>query len=115
MLTNYLKGDPSNLEAAVLLAMHAGDEGRWDQAAALADHAIRNGGHRDPGLLALRSEIALRRNEDIALALEYAEIAYALQPMSADTTRTLALVYRKTEGFEDLAGVLEAKMKALPR
>ncbi|WP_271438827.1 tetratricopeptide repeat protein [Pontixanthobacter luteolus] len=115
VLTDYLRGDPSNLEAAVLLSMHAGGEGRWDAAAALADHAIRNGGHRDPSLLALRAEIALRRNEDIALALEYAEIAYALQPMSADTTRTLALVYRKAEGFDDLAGVLEAKLKAIPR
>ena len=115
VLTEYLRGDPSNVEAAVLLSMQAGSEGRWDAAAALADHAIQNGGHRDPGLLALRAEIALRRDEDIALALEYAEIAYALQPMSADTTRTLALVYRKAEGFGDLARVLEAKQAAMPR
>lgn len=114
LLENYLAGDPANLEATTMLALHRGRAGQWDKAALLADHALLNGGYNDPVLLALRSEIALRQG-DVELAIHLAEGAYALQPMNAETTRTLAMAYRALKGGDELASVLEQKLRKLQR
>ncbi|MXO90119.1 tetratricopeptide repeat protein [Pontixanthobacter aquaemixtae] len=113
LLANYLVGDPGNVEAATALAIAAGSRGDWHGAAVFADHAIANGGMRDPVLLSLRAEIAIRTG-DSALGIELAEVAYSIQPMSREATKALAIAYRQLEGGEQLAAALEAKLARLP-
>ncbi len=111
-LARHFVGDPANVEAAGLLAGIAAEQKDWDAAGIFADHAIRNGGRRDPLLLALRAEIALQ-SEELDLAAEMAETAYALQPMNRQVTATLYNVYTETAGDDDATQQLAAKIKKL--
>ncbi|WP_209347489.1 tetratricopeptide repeat protein [Pontixanthobacter sp. CEM42] len=112
-LASHLVGDPGNAEAAGLLAVAAALRADWPNAAIFADHAIANGRARDPLMLSLRSEIALRLGQ-VDLGIGMAERAYAIQPMSKDATRALAIAYRQREDGEALAAVLEAKLNRMP-
>lgn len=98
LLERHLAGDPFNAEAANLLARAEFDAGRFARAAILADHAIEIGGGRDPYLLALRAQIALRGGEagsetgsEIG-AETFARRARSLQPLNRAANDTLALV-----------------------
>ncbi|MDN3645558.1 tetratricopeptide repeat protein [Pontixanthobacter aestiaquae] len=113
VLAGHLVGDPGNAEAAGLLAVAAASRGDWPNAAIFTDHALANGRVRDPLMLSLRSEIALRLGE-VDLGVEMAERAYTIQPMSEDATRALAIAYRQLDDGEPLAAVLETKLRQMP-
>lgn len=113
LLARHFVGDPGNTEAAYNLAREAYTREDYGSAAIFADHALRNGGMRDPVLHAMRAEIAVKTGDE-ALALEMAERAYALQPMSEVTTNVLANTYRDIGGRDELVKVLQAKAAKLP-
>ena len=108
LLGSHLVGDTSNVEALGLLANAAAKQRDWPNAAVFVDHAIAHGGGRDPLLLVLGAEIAIRTG-DGERGIELAESAYAIQPMSAETTKMLAIAYRQLPDGEILARVLERK------
>ena len=109
LLARYFIGDPGNIEAAGLLSRIAiGNQG-WQSAAVFLDHAIRNGGYRDPALLTLSAEVALQRG-DVDLAIHDAGSAYAIQPLNREATRVLAAAYRASGENEEWAEELEAKL-----
>ena len=112
LLARYFIGDPGNIEAAGLLARIAIGNQDWQSAAIFLDHAIRNGGYRDPFLLTLSAEVALQRG-DVELALHDAGSAYALQPLNREATRVLAEAYRASGENEDWAEELEAKLSRM--
>jgi len=114
VLARYFIGDPGNIEAAGMLARIAIGNEDWQGAAVFLDHAIRNGGYRDPILLSLSAEVALQRG-DIELALHDAEGAYTIQPLSREATRALAMAYRATGENEGWALELEEKLKQMPQ
>lgn len=113
LLADYLIGDSSNVEAAGLLAYAAASQQDWANAAIFVDNAIANGGGRDPILLALGADIAIRLGNS-ERGIELAERAYAIQPMNRDATRMLAVAYRQLPEGEILADVLEAKLRQMP-
>ncbi len=113
LLADYFTGDPANVEAASELARIAIANNDWDGAATFLDHALTNGAYRDPYLLVIRAKVALELG-DTATALEAADAAYAIMPMSREATEALALSYRAIGDHDDYAEVLEKKMKKLP-
>ena len=113
LLSDYLAGDPANAEAAALLARSAYLRGDFSRAGVLIDHALRNGGDRDPMLHALRAEIALREGADDR-ALAHAAEAYRLQPMNPAAARTLAVALAGPDGVKFArAEAMAAKARAL--
>ena len=92
LVARHLAGDPYNAEAANLLARAELEAGRYDRAALLADHAASLGGGRDPYLLTLRAQIALRRGD--ADAEQFALAATRVQPLNRAARDTLALIRR---------------------
>ncbi len=113
LLARHFVGDPGNVEAAGLLARVAIENDDWNAAAIFLDHAIENGGHGDPILLSLRAEVALKQG-DIRLAIADAESAYAIQPLSRESTRILAMAYRASGDHETWAIELEDKLARMP-
>ena len=109
LLARYFIGDPGNIEAAGLLARIAISNQDWQSAAVFLDHAIRNGGYRDPALLTLSAEVALQRG-DVDLAIHDAGSAYAIQPLNREATRVLAAAYHASGENEEWAEELEAKL-----
>ena len=93
VLAAHLAGEPFNAEAANLLARAELAAGNPGGAALLADHALRLGGSRDPFLLALRAQIALRAGTaDDARIERLSRRAHAIQPLNAAAGQTLKLV-----------------------
>lgn len=113
LLVDYFTGDPANVEAAGELARFAMANNDWDGAAIFLDHALTNGSYRDPYLLVKRARVALELG-DTSTALEAADAAYVIMPMSRETTKALAMSYRALGDHDDYAEVLERKMKKLP-
>lgn len=113
-LARYFVGDPGNTEAAVMLAREAYRGNDFASAAIFADHALNNGGSRDPVLHAMRAEIAMQLGDN-ELGMEMARRGYQLQPMSNVTATVLANVLREAGGFEPQVQVLERKASRLPR
>ncbi len=113
LLERHFAGDPGNAEAAGELARIAMASGHWPRAAMLLDHALDHGGERDPSLWALRA-IAARQLGDDELAYDAAVFAYALQPMSRETTALLTQLL--AEYGEDEAAVAFAdKLRLMAR
>lgn len=104
LLTDQLHGEPANREAAAMLARLTIDAGRWEQSAALLDHALASGGARDPRLWALKADAALQR-ENVAAAREAAERAYRLQRSNPLERRVLARALAAS-GYEAAARAL---------
>ncbi|MGB7374704.1 tetratricopeptide repeat protein [Pontixanthobacter sp.] len=113
VLARYFVGDPGNTEAAASLAREAYMRDDYTSAAIFADHALTNGGMRDPVLHAMRAEIAIKMGET-ELAVKMAKRAYALQPMSEVTTNVLANVFRDIGGHDQKVDTLTAKAAKLP-
>lgn len=87
-----------------MLARLTIDAGRWEQSAALLDHALASGGARDPRLWALKADAALQR-ENVAAAREAAERAYRLQRSNPLERRVLARALAAS-GYEAAARAL---------
>lgn len=92
LLTDHLRAEPRNGEAAAMLALLSFDAGRREQGAALLDHALASGGRRDPRLWALKAEAGLLQG-DVAGAREAAEHAYRLQRSDPLARRALARAF----------------------
>ena len=112
LLARYFVGDPGNVEAADMLAREAAQRDDWEAAAVFADHAVENGGARDPALLARQAEIELRLGED-AVAEDLAMRAYQLQPQNRQALRALIDVLEKREDRKDAAADLRRKLSLL--
>lgn len=114
LLARYFVGDPGNQEAAGQLAKAALNNGDIDAAATFLEHALANGGYRDPHLLALRSNVALEL-DDLETAFDAAQAAYDIQPMNREATQALINAYGAIGDHEDHVRVLKAKLERLPR
>lgn len=99
LLTDYLRAEPRNREAAAMLALLALDAGRREQGMALLDHALASGGTRDPRLWALKAEAGLLQG-DVAGAREAAERAYRLQRSDPLARRALARAFTASGNVE---------------
>lgn len=114
LLQSYFEGDPGNVEAAGMLGVFAIDRNDWPSAQAYLDHALDNGGYRDPRLLSLRARVALELNDPQG-AVEAAEAAYAIQPLSPLATEALMLSYRALGQHQAHVAVLSRKLERLRR
>lgn len=88
LIASQLASEPANREALAMAAEMAFDAGRTARGEALLDRALMLGGSRDPGLLALAAEAALRtgaREEAEQLAMQ----AYRLQRRNPAAGRAL--------------------------
>lgn len=112
LLSRYFVGDPGNAEVAALLAEAAAEREDWEAAAVFADHAVVNGGSRDPALLARQAQIELQLGE-IETALDIAKRAYAIQPSNRAATEALADSYAASEDGKPAAAVLRRKLTLL--
>lgn len=108
MLEDYLRGDPGNADAAAELARLAFDRSAWEQADWLIEHAVTHGRQRDPELWRMRARVALARS-DANYAFDAAVYAYALQPMSRDST-ALMIEVLEARGQGHLAARLKRKL-----
>ncbi len=109
LLARFVAGHPTAIEPVVLLAREYYGIGNLPRAQILLDHAVRAGAERDPEVLALRSAIALRRNEpERARAL--AKQAVEIQPVSPAAVQSLALA-----GGRAMSTSLRAKTAKLER
>ncbi|MFV0643080.1 MAG: tetratricopeptide repeat protein, partial [Sphingomonadaceae bacterium] len=90
-LAAQVRGNPANTEAVTMLARQLFDKQDFSRAAMLLDHALVNGADRDPEVLGLRAQTALRL-DDPATARETARRAYDLQPLGRGVTLTYAQV-----------------------
>ncbi|MCP5396933.1 MAG: tetratricopeptide repeat protein [Sphingomonadaceae bacterium] len=111
LLRSHVAGDPNNVEAVAMLARRAFDRQDFAQAALLLDHAMRSGGGRDPLLVSLRAEAALRSGET-ELALVMARQAYGLQRMNGVATNILGVALAQA-GDQQGANALMAKASKL--
>ncbi|KEO91267.1 hypothetical protein EH31_00980 [Erythrobacter longus] len=70
LLSRYIKGDPQNLDALMVLARISAQDADWLRVAVLLDTAIAQGAGSDPTALALRAKAAreLGNEEDAAQA-----------------------------------------------
>lgn len=109
LLEHYLAGDPGNAEAATLVAESAFAAGQFERAAQLLDNAIAAGAMRDPWLLAMRAQIAIRL-DDFAGAESFARRAVAVQPTNPAAIQVFALALELGEG--DAAQVAALRNKA---
>ncbi|MFV0645529.1 MAG: tetratricopeptide repeat protein [Sphingomonadaceae bacterium] len=91
LLAAQVRGNPANTEAVTMLARQLFDKQDFSRAAMLLDHALVNGADRDPEVLGLRAQTALRL-DDPATARETARRAYDLQPLGRGVTLTYAQV-----------------------
>lgn len=114
LLLSHLKGEPNNSEAAAMLASVLADLGRWPEAAAVIDHAIKTGAAGDPRVLSLRARIAATTG-NTSLALKLAERSYALQPNNALSANVLAAVKGRTDGDDGPSEHLFEKSRSLAR
>ena len=114
LLARHFAGDPGNVEAAAALGTVAMEGKDWANAAIFLDHALENGGYRDPYLLSLRSNVALELG-DVQTAFEAAETAYLIQPLNRQATNALMRAYAALGQYEAHTKVLEAKLKRLGR
>lgn len=112
LLSGFSQGEPGNVEALTLLAMHHARAGDWRAAADTCDLVIAFGAARDPQVLAVRAKAALERGET-DLAVRLAEIAHDLQPMHAASAAVLAQAYRAAGYDDDLVAAAEAKVRIL--
>ncbi|RDC59814.1 hypothetical protein HME9302_01009 [Alteripontixanthobacter maritimus] len=111
LLERHLAGDPGNHEAAAMLGVVMAERGDWIRAVAALDHAIAHGASRDPEMLALRAQAALRLRR-LEEARAFAVKAYAVQPMNRFATLTLGLTLGKEEGrdvFLEKAGAISTR------
>lgn len=114
LLTAHFAGDPGNVEAAAALGTVAIESKDWANAALFLDHALENGGYRDPYLLSLRSRVALELG-DVQTAFEAAETAYLIQPLNRQATDALMRAYAALGDYDAHTKVLAAKLKRLGR
>lgn len=110
LLDGFLLGEAANVEAMTTLALQNGYAGNWESSAFFADYAILHGAARDYLLLSMRAKAAIALDE-IDLAVEYAETAHDLQPMSPFAAKILLDVYRKAEVDQSLIDVVETKVR----
>lgn len=111
-LQDYLAGNPTNGEAAAMLADAYAAKGRWEDAATLLDHAISLGHGRVPWVLAARS-IAAMQSGDHENALTYALAATELQPMNPHAL--IALIAALPEGEDEAKAELTLKLHSVLR
>ena len=116
LLAAEVRSNPSNVEAAVLLARRLIEQQQWERAATLLDHAIANGGYSDIEIVGLRSRVAAATGRD-KRALRYALQANLLQPMNGIGPNLLASISRPTESQMDVSAIeyLRAKSADLAR
>ncbi|MCR2834007.1 tetratricopeptide repeat protein [Qipengyuania sp. RS5-5] len=112
LLAGFAQGEPGNVEAMTLLAMHHARMGDWRAAAEYCDLVIAFGAARDPQVLAVRAKAALESGET-DLAVRLAEIAHDLQPMHPASASILAQAYRAAGYDDDLVALAEAKVRIL--
>lgn len=108
LLERSLAGDPANAEAATLVAQSAFDSGQFERAAVFLDHAIANGATRDPWVLAMRAQVALRL-DDNAMGEQYARRAFAIQPTNPSALQVLALALEATDSNTSQVAALREK------
>ena len=108
-LAGFLEGGSREPMAAALYGEWLARDGKLERAAAMLDSALVHGAARDPAVLTLRSEVALRMG-DRALASDFAWRAYGLQPMFAPAIRAVLA----TNDDEALRQRLEGKLARLP-
>ncbi len=96
LVAQYLRGDPGNVEATSMMASALVDVQKWQAAALLLDHAIAQGGSRDPNLIALRARVAIALG-DKPSGLAFAKQAYQMQPSSPVTANMLVLARNMNE------------------
>ncbi|MEP2736688.1 MAG: tetratricopeptide repeat protein [Erythrobacter sp.] len=113
LVADYLRGDPGNVEATSLMATALADAQKWQAAAKLLDHAIAQGGSRDPGLIALRARVAIALGDKDG-GLMYAEQAYAMQPANPMTANMLVLARNTAGQPAGPTNYLAAKARVLP-
>ncbi|MEP5188057.1 MAG: tetratricopeptide repeat protein [Marinomonas sp.] len=107
LVAQYLRGDPGNVEANSMMATALVDVQKWLAAASLLDHAMAQGGSRDPNLIALRARVAIALGNK-AQGLAFAQQAYQMQPASPVTANMLVLA-RNMNGMD--AGPTEFLME----
>ncbi len=90
LVAQYVRGDPGNVEATSMMASVLVDVQKWQAAASLLDHAMAQGGSRDPSLIALRARVAIALGDKSA-GLAFAQKAYQMQPTSPITANMLVL------------------------
>lgn len=112
LLTAYLRGDPGNVEAISMMASGLAEQQKWQDAALLLDHAMEQGGGRDPKLIALRARIAIALG-DKEFGLELAERSYAMQPSNPVTANMLVLARNSTGQPEGPTRFLMEKARVL--
>ena len=112
ILEGYLQADPLNGQAAAFLADAYAQEGRWEKASILFDHAMQLGQDRTPWVLAARS-VAARQRGDEDLAFSLAATAHQLQPFNPRAIAALIAALPESEAVAraDLA----AKLRSLRR
>ncbi|MCH2486839.1 MAG: tetratricopeptide repeat protein, partial [Erythrobacter sp.] len=88
-LERFLAGGTRQPMAAALYAEWLARSGETDLAAAMLDSALAHGAGRDPAVLVLRSDIALRTGDRVE-ARAFASDAYRLQPLYIPAIRALA-------------------------
>lgn len=110
-LEDFLRDNPASGEASAELARLAAAGGEWPLVAVLTDHAIDHGGAHDPGLWRLRARAAAASGEG-ELAFDAAVYAYALNPLSRESTGLLAGIAR-AQGDRRLAEGLGRKLARL--
>lgn len=96
LVSEYLRGDPGNVEAASMWAFSLTDGQDWKGAALVLDHAMAQGGSRDPKLIALRARVAIALGDNEG-GLDFAQKAYAMQPNNPVTVNMLALARNSTK------------------
>lgn len=95
LVDSQLASEPANREALAMAAWMAFDSGWIERGQALLRSAIELGGSRDPVLLSLAADRALRSGEQDE-AMRFAMKAYRLQRRSAAAGRALAQALRAT-------------------
>lgn len=112
LVAQYLRGDPGNVEATSLMATALTDVQKWEAAALLLDHAMAQGGARDPSLIALRARAAIALGDGEG-GLRFAKQAYAMQPGSPATSNMLLLALNSTGQQIPATQYLSAKARVL--
>ncbi|WFL76906.1 hypothetical protein P7228_13025 [Altererythrobacter arenosus] len=112
MVAAQLRGEPSNGEAAAMLAVMRATKSDWKRAALLIDHAFAHGAARDVNLLALRSEAAANLGND-AEARRYSAEAHSISPMNARATQIYASSLAHDASRPAAAKALEEKARKL--
>lgn len=108
-LADYMRSNPMNSDAAVLLADAAARKNEWSRAVRLLDHALALGQGRTPAVLAARSVGALKL-ERPKEALQFALAAHELQPMNP--LAIAALIAALPQGEHVARLELEAKLES---